>query len=207
MVEADQTRDQGDGLMNIDAMGLSVRAANALRAEGVVTVDELTQHTERTLLRIPNLGYLALGDIKQTLARHGLCLTPGPRATESAQLRKLAKMPAQERKARRQSRALRKALIAAVRRAYIEDAAQAAYERCMKNYESGMLEGAGHRRRSYLRWEDLSEPWKDHWCDVARAAVDTWFLAQLSPNAWRQQVDASAPTHGLLAGVCSHDTR
>ena len=54
-----------------DILDLTVRTANCLRAEQILTLDELCQSTERRLLSIPNLGRRSFNEIKEALAKIG----------------------------------------------------------------------------------------------------------------------------------------
>lgn len=54
-----------------DILNLTVRTANCLRAEQILTLDELCQSTERRLLSIPNLGRRSFNEIKEALAKIG----------------------------------------------------------------------------------------------------------------------------------------
>jgi len=50
------------------------RAVNCLRAESIETVGQLITHSERDLLKIPNLGRKSIEDIKQALSKINLSL-------------------------------------------------------------------------------------------------------------------------------------
>lgn len=63
-----------DRLDQIDV--LSHRALNALRNEGIETIQQLKMYTEAELLRIPNFGRVSLMLAKEALAEHGLQPAP-----------------------------------------------------------------------------------------------------------------------------------
>lgn len=63
---------------SVDLLDITVRTANTLKAEGVMTVSDLTSRTPIEILRFPNLGTKTLREIRDALAEHGLSL-----ATES----------------------------------------------------------------------------------------------------------------------------
>ncbi len=58
----------------IDALGLSTRSRNALRADGVRSVRDLVRLSEWHLLRARGIGKKGVADIKDALARHSLSL-------------------------------------------------------------------------------------------------------------------------------------
>lgn len=67
--------DMDPGLrLTVDELELTVRSANCLKAEGIVSVGDLIQRTETDLLRTPNLGKKSLTEIKTVLAERGLSL-------------------------------------------------------------------------------------------------------------------------------------
>jgi Bacterial RNA polymerase, alpha chain C terminal domain len=76
---------------HIDSLGLSTRARNGLVNMGVVCVADLVEQTEVELLRGQNLGHKSLKDIKDALARLGLCLTASP-PTRRADRQQLASL-------------------------------------------------------------------------------------------------------------------
>lgn len=51
---------------------LSFRAWNAIKNENIDTLEELAEHGERRLLRVPNLGRKTLKELKELLAVHGM---------------------------------------------------------------------------------------------------------------------------------------
>ncbi len=72
----------GPGLP-IEELGLSLRAFNSLRREGIHTVGDLSACSEADLLAIAGLGPALVKEIKQKLAGRGLALAPvatGPAA-------------------------------------------------------------------------------------------------------------------------------
>lgn len=68
--------DTGGGgwMQPIDALDLSVRSTNCLKAENILVVADLVRRTELELLRTPNLGRKSLQEIKAALAARGLVL-------------------------------------------------------------------------------------------------------------------------------------
>jgi DNA-directed RNA polymerase subunit alpha len=61
-------------LCNIAELRLSVRSANCLRNNKIVTVGDLIQKSEIDLLQLPNFGHRSLNEIKEVLAQRGLRL-------------------------------------------------------------------------------------------------------------------------------------
>jgi hypothetical protein len=61
-------------LQNVDNLQLSVRSANCLKNENIVSVGDLVRWTESRLLRTPNFGRKGLNEIKECLAQIGLHL-------------------------------------------------------------------------------------------------------------------------------------
>ena len=59
---------------SVDALGLDVRPANALRKGNVRTIGELVSLTEYDLLRMQGVGRISLRNIKERLALHELSL-------------------------------------------------------------------------------------------------------------------------------------
>lgn len=53
---------------------LNVRVTNALKNQGLVTVGDLVKRREHELKKFPNLGKLALSEIKTVLLSHNLHL-------------------------------------------------------------------------------------------------------------------------------------
>ena len=58
----------------LSALGLNLRASNALPNNDFRTVGDVVTKTEAELLRLPNLGRLSLAEIKAKLLVHGLTL-------------------------------------------------------------------------------------------------------------------------------------
>jgi len=58
-----------------DRLDLGVRTANCLKAENVFYIYQLVQHSERSLLSMPNFGKKALTEIKESLTRNSLALS------------------------------------------------------------------------------------------------------------------------------------
>src|SRR5690606_17731370 len=61
-------------LRPIDALELTVRSANCLKAESIYYIGDLIQKTEVELLKTPSLGKKSLTQIKELLAQRGLSL-------------------------------------------------------------------------------------------------------------------------------------
>lgn len=61
-------------LKPVEDLELTVRSANALKAENIRYVGDLVQKSEEELLKTPNLGRKSLTEIKDVLARHELTL-------------------------------------------------------------------------------------------------------------------------------------
>jgi hypothetical protein len=60
--------------MSFADLGLSIRATNALEAEGLLTVRDLVARNDDELLEIRNFGETSLREVKAKLALHGLSL-------------------------------------------------------------------------------------------------------------------------------------
>ena len=58
--------------MPISALGLSTRAAHCLESEGIHTVKELLQKSEKELLSMRNFGQVSLEEVAGELHKHGL---------------------------------------------------------------------------------------------------------------------------------------
>jgi DNA-directed RNA polymerase alpha subunit len=65
----------------IEALDLSVRACNCLRAEGIKTVEQLLYWSHKELSRVPNLGRRTLDEITAELAQRGMKLGTKHRRT------------------------------------------------------------------------------------------------------------------------------
>ena len=61
---------------DIDSLSLWPRQYNALRAEGITSIDRLVAMTEPELLRLPGIAKKGLGFIKCALAEKGRTLAP-----------------------------------------------------------------------------------------------------------------------------------
>lgn len=59
-----------NGLL-VEDLDLPCRVLNCLRAENIVTVDQLCMWSENKILRIPNMGRKGLNYLKNELLRHG----------------------------------------------------------------------------------------------------------------------------------------
>ena len=64
--------------ISIDSLPFSSRTQNTLRYNNILTLRDLTQHTEKTLRSIPQLGKRTLTEIKHLLAQFGLSLREEP---------------------------------------------------------------------------------------------------------------------------------
>ena len=60
--------------MAVRAMPYGARTWIALANAGITDFDTLTKRTEVELLKMPEIGKKALGELKAMLASHGLCL-------------------------------------------------------------------------------------------------------------------------------------
>ena len=59
---------------SIDCLELTVRTANTLKAEGVMTISDLISRSPVELLKFPNLATKTLREITAALSAHGLYL-------------------------------------------------------------------------------------------------------------------------------------
>lgn len=66
LIEQDLSFDR-----SVDALDLTVRSANCLKAENILTIRDLLQKTEMELLKTPNLGKKSLTEIKEVLSAKG----------------------------------------------------------------------------------------------------------------------------------------
>jgi DNA-directed RNA polymerase alpha subunit len=73
---ADELRWREAGMPNLVDMEWPVRARNAFKKEGIVSLRQLTKLAPEDLLRIPNMGKLTLQQIQDNLASVGLSLAP-----------------------------------------------------------------------------------------------------------------------------------
>jgi hypothetical protein len=64
--------------MSLEDLGLPPRSLNALVDGGILRVGDLVTLTRADLLRIPNFGRRALGEVETALERLDLCLAPLP---------------------------------------------------------------------------------------------------------------------------------
>jgi hypothetical protein len=53
---------------------LSIRVMNCFRNEGIITINDLVNHTEDELYRLPNFGRKSINEVKAMLATLGLSL-------------------------------------------------------------------------------------------------------------------------------------
>jgi Bacterial RNA polymerase, alpha chain C terminal domain/Homeodomain-like domain len=75
---ADST--DSDPALPIERMGLGTRTSWALQYDGLKTAGELAALTDAELLRIPNVGKVALAEVRGALAALGIERTGSPRA-------------------------------------------------------------------------------------------------------------------------------
>lgn len=68
----------GDLSDSIEALDLSVRATNALDAEGIQTIKDLISRTEPELRQMKNMGLTSVREIQQKLGGVGLSLKASP---------------------------------------------------------------------------------------------------------------------------------
>jgi Bacterial RNA polymerase, alpha chain C terminal domain len=67
----DQDANDGSPPPRVGSLGLSVRAANCLVANGITTIDQLVNMTDDELLNLRNLGSETLQEIRDKLAERG----------------------------------------------------------------------------------------------------------------------------------------
>ena len=58
----------------IDKLNLTVRAANCLKAEKILTIRQLVGYCRKDLLKIPNMGPKSVREIQEALAEQQLSL-------------------------------------------------------------------------------------------------------------------------------------
>lgn len=75
-----------DGMktVNIGRLGFNIRTQNCLLSEGIETVGQLMEFSEKDLLKIPNLGRGCLSDIRIALKRFNLELNRTSYSAEEA---------------------------------------------------------------------------------------------------------------------------
>ncbi len=61
---------------SIENLGLTVRAANCLKSENILTLADLVSWSEVEICKIPSLGIRSLNEIKEALVSRGLTLRP-----------------------------------------------------------------------------------------------------------------------------------
>lgn len=78
-------RQHGKGFsdVNIDALKLSTRTINCLRAESVVYVSQLLRMRSKDLMKIPGMGMKGIKEIQESLATRGLALEGDPYCTRA----------------------------------------------------------------------------------------------------------------------------
>lgn len=70
--EVNEKQEAGLSDMKIEDLDLSVRSYNGLKRAGIVTVGEICQKTETSMMNIKNLGKKSLKEIKEKLHDLGL---------------------------------------------------------------------------------------------------------------------------------------
>jgi len=68
MVEKEEDKKEKVLEMTIEELDLSVRSYNCLKRAGINTVEELTERTEDTMMKVRNLGKKSMEEVKQKLA-------------------------------------------------------------------------------------------------------------------------------------------
>jgi len=68
MVEKEEDKKEKVLEMTIEELDLSVRSYNCLKRAGINTVEELTERTEETMMKVRNLGKKSMEEVKQKLA-------------------------------------------------------------------------------------------------------------------------------------------
>jgi len=58
-------------LNGIDNLELTIRSQNCLKAQDILTIQQLQLYTVNTLLKIPNLGRRSVNEIVEQMAAHG----------------------------------------------------------------------------------------------------------------------------------------
>jgi DNA-directed RNA polymerase alpha subunit len=74
----DQSRQDAQSPIPIDDLGMSVRTTNALLAEGIKTVGQLTTFSYHNIWRRPGIGRRAMWEIRDALKERGLFLLHDP---------------------------------------------------------------------------------------------------------------------------------
>ena len=77
MVEMEESEKEKVLEMNIDELELSVRSYNCLKRAGINTVEELTNKTSEDMMKVRNLGRMALEEVLAKLKELGLQLRSG----------------------------------------------------------------------------------------------------------------------------------
>jgi hypothetical protein len=71
----EKLNDEELGTLELDLLELSVRVANTLKNNDVVTLlDLITKETKRSLLRTPNFGRASLRELQEEIAKYGVFL-------------------------------------------------------------------------------------------------------------------------------------
>lgn len=70
--EVNEKQEAGLSDMKIEDLDLSVRSYNGLKRAGIITVGEICQKTEASMMNIKNLGKKSLKEIKEKLNDLGL---------------------------------------------------------------------------------------------------------------------------------------
>jgi DNA-directed RNA polymerase subunit alpha len=72
--ELEEEEEQGDKLLTIEELNLSVRSYNCLKREGINTVGDLVQKSESELMDIRNFGQKSIDEVKAKLEELGYAL-------------------------------------------------------------------------------------------------------------------------------------
>lgn len=76
MVEKEETKKEKVLEMTIEELDLSVRSYNCLKRAGINTVEDLTNKTEESMMKVRNLGRKSLDEVLQKLSVLELTLKP-----------------------------------------------------------------------------------------------------------------------------------
>jgi hypothetical protein len=71
-----------DTSASIDVLNLGNRAKNGLKADGILTVQQLVEKRGVDLLKLPNFGRLTLNEVIEKLAFYGLELSGEPKISK-----------------------------------------------------------------------------------------------------------------------------
>ena len=71
-----QDQSNHDLIRPIEDLEFTVRTNNCLRADGIITIEDLLKWSDIELLKTPHIGRKSLAEIKDKLALKGLSLKP-----------------------------------------------------------------------------------------------------------------------------------